>query len=54
MVVEVEDLEDDLDVVDVVKHKVNEVYDVDDGIAVAKLVVDDVHDGDVKDGMPDA
>ena len=33
MVVEVEDLEDDLDVVDVVKHEVDEVYDTDDGIA---------------------
>ena len=34
MVVEVEDLDDGLDVVDIVKHEVDEVYDVDDEIAV--------------------
>ena len=40
MVFEVEDLEDDLDVVDVAKPEIDKVYDVDDGIAVARLVVD--------------
>ena len=54
VVVDVEDFEDDVEVVDVAQHEVDEVDDVQDEIVVAKLVENESHDVDVRCEMPSA
>ena len=54
VVVDVEVFEDDVEVVDVAQHEVDEVDDVQDETVVAKLVENEIHDRDVRAGIPDA
>ena len=54
MIVDVEDLEDNVEVVDVAQHKLDEVDDVQDEVVSGKLFEKVRHDGDVKVEMPNA